>query len=400
MRFGGEASLPLHYFSRLRARGVETWLVVHGRTRDELESLYPAEQDRIRYIPDRWYHRLIWKLGLLFPRRISEAVFGNLMVLVNQLTQRKMIRKLILECNVNIVHQPVPVSPKAPSLISALGIPVVIGPMNGGMSYPPGFRTEESRLTRISVAFARASADLANIILNGKRRASVLLVANKRSRDALPSGTRGEILEMPENGVDLSIWTLPQTMKEFNAEVRLIFIGRLVAWKRLDLLIHAVSKLTNANLAVIGDGDMRREWTALTEQLGIAQRVSWLGWLPQIECAQRLHSAFALVLPSIYECGGAVVLEAMACGIPVIATRWGGPADYIDEGCGVLVDPSTSSSIIDGLVAAIQLLAGNPLLRSQLSEGARARAALFGWDLKIDRMVEIYRQCVADYQST
>ena len=55
----------------------------------------------------------------------------------------------------------------------------------------------------------------------------------------------------------------------------------------------------------------------------------------------RLLAGFdALVLPSLYECGGAVVLEAMAMGLPVIATKWGGPTDYLDEKTGILIEPT------------------------------------------------------------
>jgi hypothetical protein len=87
-RFGGEASLPLQYFSRLRHRGIESWLIIHGRARSELEGLLPHEQDCIQYIPDEWYHKLIWKLSRVLPRRVSEASFGILMVRINQFIQR------------------------------------------------------------------------------------------------------------------------------------------------------------------------------------------------------------------------------------------------------------------------------------------------------------------------
>src|SRR4029077_10646039 len=99
---------------------------------------------RIRYIRDKWYHKLIWKLSGLLPKRIAEATFGTLMMLINQIIQRSMIRQLIRQCRADIVHQPIPVSPKAPSFISGLGIPVIIGPMNGGMDYPAAFRGTES----------------------------------------------------------------------------------------------------------------------------------------------------------------------------------------------------------------------------------------------------------------
>jgi glycosyltransferase involved in cell wall biosynthesis len=394
-RFGGEASLPLHYFSRLRKRGIEAWLIIHGRTRPELESLFPADQDRIAYIPDKWYHKLIWQLSRPLPRRVSEATFGTLMVLINQLIQKSMVKRLIREQRINVVHQPIPVSPKAPSFIAGLSVPVIIGPMNGGMDYPAAFRGAESLFTRVVVAVGRASANLVNGIIAGKKNAAMLLVANRRTREALPAGARGQVIEIAENGVDLGIWKLPATPVPATNPPRFLFVGRLVDWKRLDFVLHALAAIPEAQLEVIGDGAMRAAWTGLAQSLGIADRVHWLGWRPQPECAGLLHGATALVLPSIYECGGAVVLEAMACGVPVIATAWGGPADYLDATCGILVDPSNEQAITGGFIAGMQTLIADPLLRAQLGSAGRRRVEQhFDWEQKINSMLDFYRQAI------
>ena len=92
-KFGGEAVLPLHYFAGLRARGIEAWLVVHTRTRGELEAALPGERDRLRFIPDAWFHKLLFRLSGFLPRRIGEASFG----LLSQLTTQYLARKIVLE---------------------------------------------------------------------------------------------------------------------------------------------------------------------------------------------------------------------------------------------------------------------------------------------------------------
>jgi glycosyltransferase involved in cell wall biosynthesis len=181
---------------------------------------------------------------------------------------------------------------------------------------------------------------------------------------------------------------------------RFVFVGRLVDWKRLDFVLRALAKIPGVQLEVVGDGAMRAPWTALAASLGIADRVRWFGWLPQPECATLLRGATALVLPSIYECGGAVVLEAMACGIPVIATAWGGPADYLDPTCGILVDPSNPESIQSGFEAAMRTLIADPALRAQLGAAGRRRVErLYDWDQKIDRILEMYEQAIDDHHS-
>jgi len=398
-RFGGEASLPLHYFSRLRARGIEAWLIIHDRNRSELEDLFPAEQHRIQYIPDKWFHKLIFQLSRHPSRRFSEATFGILMVLIDRRIQRTMIQRLILEQRINIVHQPIPVSPKTPSFISGLGVPVVIGPMNGGMEYPEAFRGAESLFTRITVALARGSANLVNSIIPGKKDATLLLVANQRTRLALPACAGGHTIEMPENGVDLSIWSFPANAVPPANPPRFLFVGRLVDWKRLDFALRALAEIPGAQLEVIGNGPRRRAWSSLAESLGIADRVRWRGWLSQLECARVMHGATALLLPSIYESGGSVVLEAMACGIPVVATAWGGPAVYLDSNCGILVDPSNAKAITQGFVDAMRKLIADPALCAHFASAGRKRVEeLFDWNLKIDRILELYREGIDEFR--
>ena len=78
-----------------------------------------------------------------------------------------------------------------------------MGPMNGGMDYPKAFRHVESWATRVSVAVGRSCANLINRAIPGKKLAGFVLVANQRTRLALPSCVRGEVIEISENGVDL-----------------------------------------------------------------------------------------------------------------------------------------------------------------------------------------------------
>ena len=99
------------------------------------------------------------------------------------------------------------------------------------------------------------------------------------------------------------------------------------------------------------------------------------------------------MLPSVFECGGAVVLEAMATGRAVIAVDWGGPGDYLDPGCGILIQPSTAAALVDDLAAAITRLANDRALCEKLGEaGMRKVLADYSWPAKIDRLTDIYRE--------
>lgn len=403
-QFGGEAFLPLHYFRLLRSRNIEAWLVVHDRTQAELKTLFPEDCDRMHFVADTWLHRLLYHCGRLLPKRVGDATTGLLNHLYTQLIQRCIVCRLVREHKIDIVHEPIPVSPKFPSLMFAVGAPVVIGPMNGGMEFPPAFRCYQSRLAELTVALGRQFSDLFNRILPGKFRAQTLLVANERTKQALPAGVRGTVIELVENGVDLSVWrSVALVSKEPNQKVHFVFLGRLVDWKAVDLLLEAfepVAERTDAVLEIIGDGVLRQELEAQTARLGLAGSVVFSGWLSQEQCALRLQQADGLVLPSLLECGGAVVLEAMAMGLPVIATNWGGPADYVDSTCGILIEPASREALVNGLTDAMLKLAQSPNLRQRMGRAGQERIRQhFDWERKADRIVEIYHQTSAAWQT-
>jgi glycosyltransferase involved in cell wall biosynthesis len=400
-KFGGEAVIPLHYFSGLKARGIETWLIVHARTRAELEEAFPGDRDRLRFISDAWYHKLLSRLSCFLPRRIAVASLGLLSQLMTQYLARKIVRQLVANESIDIVHQPIPVSPRFPSLMTGVGVPVVIGPMNGGMEYPAALRHTESPFSRFAIGVARGLSDLFNSFLPGKKRADVLLVANERTRLALPSGVQGRVIELVENGVHLKTWSEVSRQGENKiGSPRFVFLGRLVDVKALDIVIEALSRVAIAELTIIGDGPMRGPWRQTAERIGVEGRVNFTGFLPHVECAPHLRDSLALVLPSICECGGAVVLEAMASGIPVIATKWGGPADYLDDSCGFLIEPSSREALVQGFAAAMTKLVAQPQLREQLGANGRKRVEQqFDWDTKIDRIVEIYREQLQVFDS-
>jgi glycosyltransferase involved in cell wall biosynthesis len=450
LKFGGEAALPLHYFRVLRKRGLETWLVVHDRTRDELKSLFPGDFDRIHFVPDTFWHRFVSRCSQLLPARLSYFTFGLILRLVNQLVQRRIIKRIVREQQIDIIHQPIPVSPKEPSMIFDMGVPVVIGPMNGGMDYPPAFRRMQSRFVNLTLGIGGLFANLLNTLIPGKRSCETLLVANPRTRDALPKGIRGKVIELVENGVDLSIWkhepsrlearplryqfqssgsenpveeTKTQGLEQTPQQpTKFIFVGRLVDWKAVDLLLLAfkrVVELLPAELEFIGDGNERAPLEEQARELGLikpqsqnaqattremasdtfeSDAVRFSGWLSQVDCAQRLKKADALVLPSLLECGGAVVLEAMAMGLPVIATNWGGPADYLDESCGILVNPASRDSFINDLAAAMIEMAQHPETRKAMGRAGRERVRdRFDWEVKVDTMLEIYQETIQRY---
>jgi glycosyltransferase involved in cell wall biosynthesis len=98
-------------------------------------------------------------------------------------------------------------------------------------------------------------------------------------------------------------------------------------------------------------------------------------------------------MPSVRDCGGAVLLEAMAMGKPVIATAWGGALEYVDDSCGVLVRPDNRDALVEGFARAMVRLAASPDERAAMGRAGRRRIERhYDWEAKADRMLGIYQE--------
>lgn len=143
-------------------------------------------------------------------------------------------------------------------------------------------------------------------------------------------------------------------------------VGRLVRRKNLASLLGALQRLgrEDVHLLVIGDGPEKPRLMAQAESLGLAGRVQFRGFVPECAKFQFLAAADLFALPSLHEAFGLVYLEAMHCGLPVIAARPGGHEDYLEDGrTGFLVPPDD----LDGLAGALARLVEDPALRAQMS---------------------------------
>ena len=307
-------------------------------------------------------------------------------------------KTLVAEHGFNVVHQLTPVSPRQPSMIFGLSAPVIIGPMNGGIDYPP-HNDLTGGFERTILSVLRSTSMFWNAIVPGKRRAALLLVANKSTYEALPSNIKSnKILELVENGVDPDCFRVAaSTTREGN--FRIIYVGRLVDYKRVDLLLEACGKLIgkmNFHLHIVGDGRLRSALEEQVSQLSLTDHVQFHGWIPQTQVAELLRSSDLFAFPSMRECGGAAVLEAMASGIPVIATKWGGPASYLTEDTGILIPPSRPEEFITEFATAILMMARNPDARAKIGEAARHRAlTLYDWHVKTDSLLSFYEDLVS-----
>lgn len=187
------------------------------------------------------------------------------------------------------------------------------------------------------------------------RRASAV-VANSASLASLSEKADPVPVHIVPNGVDTVIFR-PATPEERSAEhdFRILFVGRLSAQKNVRLLLDAVadirSKATERiSLDIVGDGPLRRELESAAGELGLVDCVTWHGWRGREEVAALYRRADCFVNPSLYEGMPNTILEAMASGLPVIASNVGGNDDLVTSGeTGFLFDLSQPSGLRERL---------------------------------------------------
>jgi rhamnosyl/mannosyltransferase len=177
---------------------------------------------------------------------------------------------------------------------------------------------------------------------------------------------------------------------------RLLFIGRLVPYKGVDVLIDAMASVPGATALILGDGPLRGELAARAAASGVAGRVRFLGALPDAEVVAHLHACDVFVLPSVsrQETFGVAQLEAMACGRPVVSTdlETGVPWVNQHEVTGLVVPPGNSERLSD----ALGRLLSDEAFRHRLGAAARERVQReFTTERMAQRTVSLYRDVLA-----
>lgn len=195
------------------------------------------------------------------------------------------------------------------------------------------------------------------------------------------------------NGVQLDepMGELPASLRGSGAFI--LGVGRLVEVKGFAALIRAYAMLVErhadrgVDLVVGGDGPDRERLRGLAEELGVGARTRFTGTLTRPQVGAVMAAARALVVPSHVEAFGITVLEGWRAGIPVIATRNGGPAEIISDGeDGLLVDPESPDSI----AAALSRVMAEPDVARRLGERGAKSVLAYTWDAAAAAYEEIY----------
>jgi teichuronic acid biosynthesis glycosyltransferase TuaC len=226
--------------------------------------------------------------------------------------------------------------------------------------------------------------------------AGIVTVSEALRGRLIELGVPGNRIEILRNGVDLELFA-PQDRAAARRELGLdaagpvvLSVGWLAPQKSFDLVIRAAAALPDTLLVIVGEGPEKAALQRLARDLQTGERVRFLGTMPQQRLATVYNAADVLVLASAREGLPNVVLEALACGTPVVATAVGGLPEIVRVGAaGRLVQERTPEAI----AAALRDLLADPPGRAAV----RACAERFGWGPTTAGQIRLFRSILSEH---
>lgn len=381
-------------------------LVTHIRNKEALQKR-PEHQDII-YIEEsqfsKVYHKIIATLTSIGRKNwplyiaLSYPIYEEFNRQVYQQFKDKIIGK-----EYDVVHMITPMMPRYPSKMVKVcqDTPFILGPVNGGVPFPPGFQ----KVARQEFAYFNFLRAVGRNLIPGYvetyKTANKILAGSTYTLNLIQ-----DLFKIPEerlqlfyeNGISKSFFQ-EKTINQNNSVTNLLFVGRLVPYKGADMVIDAVSNLSDdiknkIKFTIVGDGSEKVNLESQVENLGLEKIVSFTGWIKQSETVNYYKEADIFCFPSIREFGGAVVLEAMACGLPCIVAKNGGIGEYVTPETGFSIEPKSREYLVETLTEKITTLIENKALLEEMSAKCYERVQEFEWNIKAKKIVDIYEQSI------
>jgi phosphatidylinositol alpha-1,6-mannosyltransferase len=378
----------LHFAQELIAQGAKVdVLAPHAPGAKRAEEIDGVPVERFRYMRPDSAEDVCYQGGALFNIKGSPLTAAKLPALIG--SQWAAIRSRARSGKYDVISAHWLLPQGWTAVRAASGVPVV-STVHGsdvfGLSHPV--------LTR----FKRAA-------LAGSAAVTVNSTATREAVEAI--GAPVHDLRLIPMGTDVTAVADQDRMADWKRDQRhgdgplVVFVGRLIDWKGVDDLINAAAiaskQLPDLRVVIAGSGPLREHLEGLVAELGLAGHVHFAGWLVREDVTALQAAADVVVVPSrtgadgSREAQGLSVVEAMALGKAVIATRSGGIPDAITDGKnGLLVEQNDPAALAAGIVT----LAANAELTARLGAAAMTTAQRYSWPESAARFLEVFQSVV------
>lgn len=286
-----------------------------------------------------------------------------------------------------------------PSKFWQLGIPFIWGPVGGAQTTPQCLvglfgssrYREYARTLRVKLLPYLPS------LRKAVRRAAALLATNYETQSALRAAGAKDVPLFWDNGLpDHAIPPQPE-FRSPGTPIKILWAAKLEKRKGLPLALQALTLLdpdVPVVLEIAGDGPERSGCMSLAADLGVSDRVHFIGNVPSTEMRHRFKAADIFLFTSIRDSCASVVLEAMAHALPIITLDLHGVGAYMPAGAGIKVPVTNAAQIAQDVAGAIRDLALDAQLRLEKGFEGWMYATDRKWSTRADMMTKIYQNCL------
>jgi glycosyltransferase involved in cell wall biosynthesis len=288
----------------------------------------------------------------------------------------------------DVVHRVTPSWIGNPSLLPVIRAPFVIGPLLAAERPPEGFASYLSRGAlpaspgrwrprRVAAGLARRLRDLLTRRQVHLRQARKILVGTQAALQQVPARFRGRCEPIAYAGVEHDVFTPPPD-RPSSGPVRLLYVGRAVAYKGLELLLRAVARARrqcDLRLQVVGGGNpvYLAYCGQLAVELGLQDLVTFAPGVARHALPALYQGADIFCFPTLCDTYGIALLEAMSCACAVLVSDVGGPREMVTPATGIKIPVRDPEQYIHDYAEALVGLAGNARQRAELGQAARRR---------------------------
>ena len=218
----------------------------------------------------------------------------------------------------------------------------------------------------------------------------LIAISREIYNDLINSGVNKEKIVYIPNSVDTDYY-IPSRSKTWDPPINILFVGRLTEAKGVNILFHAMKEVigkgfNRLSLTIAGDGPLRQELEEMVNYLQITKYVTFVGSINNV--IHYYHNSHIMVIPSNWEGLPLVLLEGMACGLPIVASNLGGNREGIRDGInGLLFPPGNESELSSKIIYFLE----HPEIAKEMGRISREKAvAHFSLRKNIHKYIELY----------
>lgn len=392
---GSEPGVGWHWVKEI-SKFTQAWILTRANNRDSIEEELRKDSsikanfvfiDLPRWL-SFWKHRqrgarlyyLLWQIAIYF-----EA------------------KKLHKKIQFDICHHITFVNDWMPSFLAFLPVPFVWGPLGGNFPVPLKFLPNSKdkvveilkRTMRIMLAYLDPFLFLTAL------KAKYIITINEGINKKHPFKLLSKSKFYSESAIALDMKDMPQISKRATKDMlEIVGVGNLIYIKAFNLVLKAFAKISENYekiiLKIIGDGPQRDTLRKIAYDLGIEKKIKFLGSIPREDALKNMVNSDIFIFPS-FEGGGMVVLEAMACGLPVVCLDSGGPGLMVTNECGIKVKVNTLNKTIAELSMALGRLISDGELRKKMGDCGKKRVIeYYNWHKKSQFIQKIYKRILSN----